>query len=174
METASRRWYLKKRVVVPVALCALVAAGMIRFLAPALRIDDADAGTAAPPGSGTHAQLVRRPDGRVVLRCRALVAAPPERVWAVVTGYERFPSIFPMLSEAQAVRETDGRVLFRGVARTLVGSVPFGTRIRHEEGAVRRASWDEPGGMLSVCGPMRAACSPSCAECPGWTPRRSS
>jgi ribosome-associated toxin RatA of RatAB toxin-antitoxin module len=145
---APRPWYLKKRYVIPLLLSLALAAGFVHTMRAALTVDAADVDPGRPE-DGVHTQLVTRA-GRAVVRASARTAAPPERVWAVVTGYERFGEVFPLLSDVKVTREPDGRVLLSGEARTPVGRVPFATRVKHEEGDVRRASWDEPSGRLTV------------------------
>lgn len=145
---APRPWYFKKRFVIPLVLSLALAAGFVHTLLAALRVDAADVDPERPE-DGVRTQLVSRA-GRVVVRASARLAVPPERVWAVVTGYERFGEVFPLLTGVEVAREPDGKVKLSGVAHTPLADVPFTTHVKHEEGDVRRASWDEPSGRLAV------------------------
>lgn len=103
-------------------------------------------------GQGPVTQLYQAPDGRKQVRCAVLLDAPPDEVWAVVTDYEQFDSIFPYLRDVHAEKESDGGYRFQGtVSAGIFGDWGYDTHIRHEETPGRYvASWDEPGGELTV------------------------
>lgn len=148
-----RRWWLRKRVLVPSLLAAFGTVAAFRFLAPAVAVDR----VIAEPDSaadGVRAQVIER-DGRPVVRCAVLVDAHPDRVWDVLTDYDRFTRVFPMLEEVRVQRETgdaarEGAIRISGIARTPIGRLEFSTRVQHDLSAARRASWNEPGGALTV------------------------
>jgi uncharacterized membrane protein len=138
---------LRKRVLVPAAL--FLAAGVF-LLVLVLRGTLATTETPKPSTSadGALAHLWLNPEGRKVVRCALVVDRPLDRVWSVVTGYARFPEVFPTILKAESSVEPDGRHRLRAVVdASVLGAWPVDILIRHEEkGDVRVASWDQPTG----------------------------
>ncbi|HEX7896830.1 MAG TPA: SRPBCC family protein [Planctomycetota bacterium] len=138
---------LRKRVLIPAAL--FLVTGTL-FLVLVLRGTLASSETPRPSTSseGALAQLWLTPEGRKVVRCAIVIDRPLDRVWGVVTGYAKFPEIFPTIRKAQSSVEADGRHRLRAdVSASLLGTWPIDVLIRHEEkGDVRVASWDQPTG----------------------------
>jgi len=112
-------------------------------------VDAVPAG-ATTAADGVRTQLLSR-NGEVSVHCSAVVDLPPERVWSVITGYDRFSVLFPMLDDVKAQREPEGVVHLTGVAHTPIGRIPFETRVMHSEhGPSKVASWSQSGGALRV------------------------
>lgn len=106
----------------------------------------------ATPEAGAVTQLALGDDGRKHVRCARVVNAPLERVWATVTGYDRFTQLFPRLTNAAAAPQPDGRTRLGGtVDGSVFGTFTFSVDVRHERSAAgAEASWDQPGGSLTV------------------------
>lgn len=138
---------LRKRVLVPAAL--FLVTGVLLLLL-VLRGTLATRETPRPSTSadGALAHLWLNPQGRKVVRCALVVDRPLDRVWSVVTGYARFPEVFPTILKAESSVEPDGRHRLRAeVSASVLGVWPVDILIRHEEkGDVRVASWDQPTG----------------------------
>ncbi len=97
---------------------------------------------------GVLTQLYRDPDGRTVVRSSAILAAPPDRVWGVITDYAHFPEIFHSglwkMMGNQATHEADGRWHMTGRVETALGTYPVDILLEHEETPQKCvASWDE-------------------------------
>jgi len=138
---------LRKRVLIPAALFLVTG---VLFLVLVLRGTLATSETPRPSTSadGALAHLWLSPEGRKVVRCALVVDRPLDRVWSVVTGYARFPEIFPTVQKATSSVEPDGRHRLQAeVSASVLGVWPVDVLIRHEEkGDVRVASWDQPTG----------------------------
>jgi hypothetical protein len=98
---------------------------------------------------GTITRLYRDPEGNTSVRCAAVLDFPSDRVWEVVTGYERFGKIFGEMSSiarlevTDATHEADGQVHLVGRVSSLLGTWPVDVRVAHDEtGPNRVASWD--------------------------------
>src|SRR5262245_42694084 len=89
---------------------ALVLAGLVLVGVLYVRGTWADAEERNPDRveDGPLAQLHRTADGRTEVRAAVLLAAAPERVWAVVTDYERYPEWLPYLTETVVARNENG------------------------------------------------------------------
>jgi uncharacterized membrane protein len=137
----------RKRVLVP---AALFLAAAVFLLVLVLRGTLATTETPKPSTSadGPLAHLWLNPEGRKVVRCALVVDRPLDRVWSVVTGYDKFPEVFPTILKATSSVEPDGRHRLRAdVAASIFGTWPVDVLIRHEDkGDVRVASWDQPTG----------------------------
>ena len=138
---------LRKRVLIPAALFLTTGALLLVLI---LRGTLATSATPKPSTSadGPLAHLWLTPEGRKVVRCALVIDRPLDRVWSVVTGYDRFPEIFPTILKATSSVEPDGRHRLRAdVSASLLGTWPVDILIRHQEsGGVRVASWDQPTG----------------------------
>jgi uncharacterized protein YndB with AHSA1/START domain len=131
------------------ALGSIAAAAAIVALVVVIRGTAASSGLrdAAGPEGGILSYLHRTDDGRKEIRSSAVLAAPPERVWSVVTDYDRFPDIFasPLwtMQVTTAERSPAGAHLVGHLASRL-GDFPVDVRVHHDErGGERIASWDE-------------------------------
>jgi uncharacterized protein YndB with AHSA1/START domain len=106
----------------------------------------------AAPEDGARSQLILRPDAHKHIRCARVVAAPPEKVWATVTAYDRFDRIFPYVSSVDSSLNRDGSTRLIGtVDAGWLGRYSFEAAVRHDVQPSRHvASWDQPGGGLDV------------------------
>ncbi len=142
--------HLRKRVVIPSLIGVLL---LIALAVAVVRGTWADRETRNPSSSaeGPLTQLYQTPDGHKQARCALVIDRPIERVWAVVTDYDHFAAIFPMVASASAERAPDGRYRLTGVATSPLGSWEFTAHVRHDELPIQKvASWDEPSGRLTV------------------------
>jgi uncharacterized protein YndB with AHSA1/START domain len=112
---------------------------------------DAEERNPARVEDGPLAHLHRTADGRTEVRAAVLLAAPPERVWAVVTDYERYPEWLPYLTGTAVTRDENG-VRLAGKARSmLAGYWDFLIDVRESADDGRRtAAWDHPHDKLRV------------------------
>ena len=92
---------LRKRVLIPAALfvCAVTL-----FTVFVLRGTLATTETPKPSTSsaGPLAHLWLTPEGRKVVRCAHVIDRPLDRVWSVITGYAKYPEVFPTITKAEA------------------------------------------------------------------------
>src|SRR5262249_13942520 len=86
--------HLRKRVVVPLVLLAVLA---VLVLVLVVRGTWADTVPKNPTSAaeGTISQLYQSPDGRKQVRCARVLDFPAPIVWQVVTDYNHFGDIFP-------------------------------------------------------------------------------
>src|SRR5581483_6467189 len=91
---AARRW--RKRWLIPLSIFGLL---LLLFLAAFVRGTWADTEPFDPKtaGEGIICRLYQPPKDTWEIRCSMVLAHPPEKVWAVVTNYNRFADIFPTL-----------------------------------------------------------------------------
>jgi ribosome-associated toxin RatA of RatAB toxin-antitoxin module len=104
---------------------------------------------------GTVTQLLRKPDGTVVIRCAIRIKATPKQVWAVVTDYNTHNDFIPYASQVTGTHEPDGRWHVVGVAHSRIwGDWPFDTHVVHLEDPAKQqyqTSWDEQNdGLIAV------------------------
>jgi uncharacterized membrane protein len=107
----------------------------------------------ASPADGVVCHLYRTPDGHTPVRCAVLLDHPIDKVWKVITDYDRYGEIFPTLRSAP-VKVTRGgaeRVHLSGLASSVFGDWPFDIHITHEESPQNRiASWHDRGADVLV------------------------
>jgi hypothetical protein len=140
------RWRPQK-----IALAVLATLLVTTFAILMVRGTWADSEVENPSTSseGTITRLYRGPDGNTAVRCAAVLTFPAERVWGVVTGYERFGEVFGDMSSVarldvtDAKREDGGAVHLIGRVSSPLGTWPVDVRVAHDEtGPNRVASWD--------------------------------
>ena len=51
-------------------------------------------------------------EGRKNARAQFLIAAPPEKIWAAITDYDRYKEFMPYTTESRIVKRTDDEVWF--------------------------------------------------------------
>lgn len=147
---APDRRRFKKRVVIPVLIIVLFLA-LLGGAWVAGSWADTESRTPRSSAEGTLCQLYRAPDGHTLVRCARIFDHAPEAVWRVVTDYDHFSEIFPQVRAAQAEKEADDLYLLSGTVSTPIGPWEFRTHVRHKESPDHYvASWDEPGGQLTV------------------------
>jgi uncharacterized protein YndB with AHSA1/START domain len=141
---------LKKRVVVPglLLLLMLILFGWVWVRGSWADTDEQNPATSA---EGTVTQLHQTPDGHKQVRCARVFDHPIEDVWRVVTDYDHFPEIFPHVVSTKAEKEGPDLYHITGTVTTPAGAWDFETRVHHKESSDDKvASWDEPGGQLTV------------------------
>lgn len=137
---------LRKRVLVPAALF-LAAALLSIFFVLRGTLATTEVPRPSTAAEGPLAALWLGPDGRKVVRAAMVVDRPPDRLWSVITGYERYPAVFPTVLAATSSVMPDGRRRLQAtVSASLLGTYPVDILIRHEEG--RSTSWDMPTGEV--------------------------
>src|SRR5262249_42961400 len=90
---------LGKRTRVLLVLLAVVAPLLAGAYVPGTWADT----TLRDPGSpadGVVCHLYRTPDGHTPVRCAVLLDYPIDKVWKVITDYDRYGEIFPTLRSA--------------------------------------------------------------------------
>jgi uncharacterized membrane protein len=138
---------LRKRVLIPAALLALAGTlALVLILRGTVATSDRPMPNLSSDGPLAHLWL--DPEGRRVVRAAIVVDRPIDRVWDVVTGYARFPEVFPTVLKATSSVQPDGRHRLQAdVSASVLGVWPVDILIRHEDrGDVRVASWDQPTG----------------------------
>jgi hypothetical protein len=114
---------IKKRILIPGLLLALflfVLAFMAirgscaprRFLVPAASSD------------GIHAQLYRRPDGRIVVRSSVVFDLPMPSIWGVLTDPSRLEATYPYLKNVRLEGAAGGPNRLTGTMQVLWQTVP--------------------------------------------------
>jgi ribosome-associated toxin RatA of RatAB toxin-antitoxin module len=72
-----------------------------------------DAGTKARLERGEIVtDLTDGPGGRRDARARALVAAPPEKIWAAITDYENYKNFMPLTTKSEVRKREGNQVWF--------------------------------------------------------------
>lgn len=141
---------VRKRVVIPGIFIGGVA---VLLLWAAVRGTWAETEPRNPSSADDRvvSQLLLTPQGHKEIRCAMIVAAPADRVWAIVTDYDHFAEIFPNTTASKGVRDADGRWHLTGEVKSPVGRWAIDVHVKHEESANEFiASWDEPRGALKV------------------------
>lgn len=133
---------LRKRVVIPLALVGLLG---LFVLWAYVRGTWGDTETRDPQSSdeGVVVQLLRTPEGRMPVRCAAVVDQPIDKVWAAMTDYDHYGEIFPTLGSAPVTvtRGEGGAVKLRGVASSWLGDWPFDIGVHQWETNRMRVVW---------------------------------
>jgi hypothetical protein len=141
--------HLGKRVLLPLTLLVLLA-----VLVLVVRGTWADTVPKDPTSSaeGAMSQLYQSPDGRKQVRCARVLDFPATAVWKVVTDYNHFGDIFPYERSVTGELQPDGQWRVRGIAHAWpYGEWPFDVYVTQRETPDGyRASWDNPGGDLTV------------------------
>lgn len=137
---------VRKRIYIPlIILIVLVVASVILFVRGTWA--DSAENNPATTADGAVTQLLRKPNGNVVIRCAILVDAPPKDVWAVVSGYDKHGEFLPYVSKVEAAKQPDGRFKINGIAQSrLWGDWPFESLTTHEEhpdDGEYAATWEE-------------------------------
>ena len=144
--TAAPPTRIKKRIYLPLILLMLLLGVAVGFYVRGTWADTVEKNPASPE-EGTVTQLFQKPNGNVVVRCAVIVDAPPQEVWAVVTGYDKHKDFLPYVSKVKAVKQADGRYLIDGIAHSrLWGDWPFQSLTKHVEAPERgeyAAVWSE-------------------------------
>jgi carbon monoxide dehydrogenase subunit G len=141
---------IRKRIGIPMAFIGVITAlllwGIVRGNWTDREIHDPSSAA-----DGAVSQLIATAEGRKQVRAAIIVNAAPDRVWKVVTDYDRFSDVFPNISTSKGVRDPDGRWHVTGEVRSLVGSWPMDLHVQHQESNGKSvASWDEPHGAWKV------------------------
>jgi ribosome-associated toxin RatA of RatAB toxin-antitoxin module len=124
---------VKKRFYVPLILLLLMLGVALGFFVRGTWADTKEKNPAGPE-AGTVTQLLRQPDGNVVVRCAVIAHAPPKDVWAVVTDYAHHNRFLPYVGRVAATQQDDGRLLIDGVAHSRIwGDWPFQSLVAHKE-----------------------------------------
>ena len=142
----SRPKRVKRRIYIPLILLALFVALAVGFFVRGAWADTVESNPTSP-ADGAVTQLLRKKNDNVVVRCAVIVDAPPQEVWAVVSGYDKHGDFLPYLSKVAATKRPDGRVQIDGVAHSRIwGDWPFQSVAKHEESdedGIYSASWSE-------------------------------
>ena len=141
--------HVKKRHLFPIIfLCLLV----LVLIAAAVRGTWADASPNNPASAadGIATQLYNA-DGHKMVRCAMIVDRSPEEVWKVVTDYDHFTQIFPLLVSSKSEQETGGRCHLIATVSSILGNYTFDIHVNHTQSPEKMvASWDEPNGAITV------------------------
>jgi uncharacterized protein YndB with AHSA1/START domain len=141
---------IRKRIVIPAAFIGVVTAFLVWGIVRG-NLADPQPRNPSSAADGVMTQLIRNTDGRKQIRAVIIIKAPPERVWNVLTNYDRFSEVFPNISASKGVRDPDGRWHVTGEVRSIVGRWPMDVHVRHDESPSKfTASWDEPYGAWKV------------------------
>jgi hypothetical protein len=134
------------------ALVTLLFLGLAARVVVKGSVADAEAVNPASSADGVVRQLLLDPSGRKVARLAIVVDRPPAEVFAAITGYERYPEVFPgRVQNAKATTAADGKVHFTGDMITLVGAWPVDTTVaQSNDGTTFHATWDDAGGAFKV------------------------
>lgn len=155
---APARPRLRKRVLIP-GLVAIAAASLL--CRDVVRAMPSSADDPTQPSQGVHCAVRKLRDGSTPVRCVLILDHPRERVWSVITDYERYPQIFPFVRAVKGRREGPTRYHLDAVASSpLYSTWPFRVTIEHVGGpdhpdAKDRARpwstrWDDPSGKLTT------------------------
>jgi uncharacterized protein YndB with AHSA1/START domain len=105
----------------------------------------------ASSAEGTITQLYLLPDGHKQVRCAVMLDCPLQEVWKTLTDYEHFRDVFPFLIASETAPEPGGRQHLKETISSFLGDWQFEISITHTETPEKCvASWDQPGGDLSV------------------------
>lgn len=112
------------------------------------------AATGAAPGTAAEELAVeaQRRGDRIEVRASALVAAPPQLVWSVLTDYESLPRFIPGIAKS-SVRQRDGNRLLvdqSGEARFLLFSFPIEVTLEITESPANWISSRAVGGNVRM------------------------
>jgi uncharacterized membrane protein len=144
----------RKRIRKRTVLTIVVAAGVVGLCVWTLvrgTWADTEPRNPATSSDGIVRQLLLTKEGRKDVRCAVVLDASPEAVWKIVTDYEHFETILPHLGPMKVVREPDGHFHLTGNVTSPLGDFPIDTRVAHHESPdVSTASWDQPGGRMTV------------------------
>ncbi len=145
---------LRKRLWIPSVLLLLLVLVGVGFYVRGTWADTQPRDPASV-AEGTVTQLLRQPDGAVVVRCAIRIAATPKQVWGVVTDYNTHSDLIPYASKVSGTHEIDGRWRVAGIAHSRIwGDWPFETRVTHVEDQAKqeyRTAWDEENdGLIAV------------------------
>jgi ribosome-associated toxin RatA of RatAB toxin-antitoxin module len=124
---------VKKRIYIPLILLVVLTVIAVGFY---VRGTWADKEEHNPAGSdaGTITQLLRQPDGNVVVRCAVVVDAPPKDVWAAINDYGSHKNFLPYVTKVEATPQPDGKILIDGVAYSrLWQEWPFQSLVTNKE-----------------------------------------
>ena len=137
---------IRKRLWIPSVLLLLLVLVGVGFYVRGTWADTQERNP-ANVAEGTITQLLRKPDGTVIVRCAILIPAAPKDVWAVITDYNTHSKFIPYASEVHGTHEPDGRWHVTGIAHSRIwGDWPFDTHVAHVEDPAKqeyRTAWDE-------------------------------
>ena len=145
---------IRKRLWIPsVLLLVLVLAGLGFYVRGTWA--DTQERDPASVADGTVTQLLRKPDGALLIRCAIRIKATPKQVWAVVTDYNTHNDFIPYASKVTAAHDPDGRWHVAGVAHSRIwGDWPFDTHVVHVEDQAKQeyhTAWDEKNdGLIAL------------------------
>ena len=130
---ASRQKRARKRIYIPLILLLLLLISAVGIYLRGTWADSVEK-TPSRPEEGTVTQLLKKPDGNVVVRCAVVVDARPQEVWAVIIDYEGHPKFLPYVSKVKASKQADGQFLIDGITHSsLWGDWPFQSLVTHTE-----------------------------------------
>lgn len=73
------------------------------------------------------------PGGRRDARARALIAAPPARIWAVITDYDHYRDFMPLTTVSEVKKREGNQVLFYTELSTPVKTICYTIRLTLDE-----------------------------------------
>jgi len=92
-------------------------------------------------------EAVKRPDGIPGLRASFAVAAPRERIWAVLLDYANFPKIFPDIHDMRVLTHDQQGAQVEYWVNAVISKYHY-VLYRHYEEPGRRLTWTRVAGDL--------------------------
>ena len=135
-----------RRVYIPLVLLAIFLLVAVGFFIRGTWADTQERDPSSIADSPV-VQLLRKPNGNVVVRGAIRIDARPTEVWSVVTGYDQHSKFLPYISKVEATPRNDGRIKVAGVAHSRIwGDWPFDALTLHDASpadGLFTASWSE-------------------------------
>jgi uncharacterized membrane protein len=122
----------------------LLMLGMLLVMLPA-RAGSVD--WAALLAGDVVVEAIKRPDGISGLRASFTIAAPRERIWAVLLDYANFPKIFPDIRDMRVLTQDQEGAQVEYWVNAVVSTYHY-VLYRHYEDPGRRLTWTRASGDL--------------------------